>query len=52
MTRTEIENKLKDLNTRLFYIEMVDRWTWEDKELFNKVSSEIRELEKTLKEMV
>lgn len=49
MTRTEIEARIDTLETRAFYINMVDHWTREDRELLHKVEQEIKELKALLK---
>lgn len=48
MTREEIKAKIEELETRRFMNNMVDRWTWENKELDRKLADEIRELKAQL----
>lgn len=49
----ELKNKIEDLETTLFYIEMIDHWTRKDEELYDKYSQEINNLKAMLvKEIV
>ena len=48
MTREEIKAKIEELETRKFMNNMVNRWTWENKELDRKLADEIRELKAQL----
>ena len=49
MTRQEIEKKIEELETKKFYIMMIDRWTNEDREIYDRVTKEIRELKEKIK---
>lgn len=46
MTNVEIKAKIESLETRRFYIYMVDHWTNEDKEMLKKIEKELIELKK------
>lgn len=48
MTKQEIQNKIEELETRKFYNNMVDRWTYEN----YMIDTELREKIKKLKEML
>ena len=48
MTREEIKAKIEELETRKFMNNLVNRWTWENKELDRKLADEIRELKAQL----
>ena len=48
MTVMEIKTRIEELETQAFYINMVDHWTNEDRELLRKVKTEIRELKEKL----
>ena len=48
MTKEDLLKKLDELETREFLINMVDRWTWRDKELLNETKAEIKEVKKLL----
>lgn len=49
----ELKNKIEKLEDTLFYIEMIDHWTREDKELYDKYSKQIQDLKAMLvKEIV
>lgn len=49
MTRQEIEERLEKVEKILFYIDMIDRWTWQDREDYHTYSKEKRELKEMLK---
>ena len=49
MTRQEIENKIKTLEKRAFFLAMKDRWNESDYELDKKLSEEINTLQEKLK---
>lgn len=49
MTRQEIENKIKALKKRAFFLAMKDRWNESDYELDRKLSKEIDTLQEELK---
>jgi phage terminase large subunit len=40
-TRKEIENRIEELETRKFYLDMVDRWTPEDYQYNRELCAEI-----------
>ena len=44
----ELKRKIKDLEETLFYIEMIDHWTREDSEIYEKYSKQIKELKALL----
>jgi len=48
MTRTEIIERIDELEANAFYLNMKDRWTPEDYRIMNKWHREIRELKKEL----
>lgn len=41
----------EDLEERLFYIKMVDRWTKEEYEYYDELTKKIKEIEKKLEEL-
>lgn len=45
MTRVEREKRIENLKNRLFFLNMVDRWTNEDRDNIRKIEEELRELE-------
>lgn len=44
MTRVEREKRIKELETRLFFLNMVDRPTYKDFKMMTEVENEIRRL--------
>lgn len=48
MTRQELMKKLENLKEREFLINMVDRWTNEDRKMLDEVEREILEVKKLL----
>ena len=48
MTVMEIKARIEQLETQAFYINMVDHWTNEDRELLRKVEKELKELKEKL----
>ena len=44
----ELKRKIEDLEETLFYIEMIDHWTREDSEMYDKYSKQIKELKALL----
>lgn len=48
MTRAEIIERIDQLETNAFYLDMKDRWTFEDYRTMDKWRREIRELKKEL----
>jgi len=44
----ELKRKIEDLEETLFYIEMIDHWTREDSETYDKYSRQIKELKALL----
>lgn len=45
MTKEEIITRIEQLNKRLFLMNMIDRWTNEDRERVYKMEDELHELE-------
>ena len=45
MTRVEREKRIENLKNRLFLLNMVDRWTNEDRDNIRKIEEELRKLE-------
>ncbi len=45
MTVQEIKQKIEELQNRLFLMNMIDRWTQEDRNRVNTIEEEIKELE-------
>lgn len=45
MTVQEIKEKIEQLQNRLFMMNMIDRWTNEDRQTVNKMEDELHELE-------
>lgn len=52
MTRQEIENKIKEIENKRFFLAMKDMWNREDFERDRKWNNEVRELEKELEKAV
>lgn len=50
MTVTEIENKIAELETEMFYLRMADHWAPEDYAFSYKLNCEILQLKKMLTE--
>jgi len=48
MTKEEIITKIEQLNKRLFLMNMIDRWTNEDREQIAKMENELCDLEMRL----
>lgn len=48
MTKEEIITRIKQLNKRLFLMNMIDRWTNEDREQITKMENELCDLEMRL----
>lgn len=48
MTRAELERKLEELENREFYLEMVDRFTREDREALETIRKEKEKIKKEL----
>lgn len=46
MTKTERKERIERLENRLFLLNMVDRWTNEDRRIMNEIEKELRELKK------
>lgn len=44
----ELKRKIENLEETLFYIEMIDHWTREDNEAYDKYSKQIKELKALL----
>jgi len=44
--KTEITAKIKEIENRLFYLNMKDNWTNKDYELDRKLTKELNELKK------
>lgn len=51
MTRQEIENRIEELETNAFYINMADRLSRSDWEALDKIYAELRNLRAQLREM-
>lgn len=51
MKKTEIIAKMEELERRAFNLKMIDRWTWENREAYNKVMTEYHKLRKELEEL-
>ncbi len=45
MTKEEIITRIEQLNKRLFLMNMIDRWTSEDRERVTKMENELCDLE-------
>lgn len=45
MTIQEIKERIEQLKNRLFMMNMIDRWTNEDRQIVNKMEDELHELE-------
>lgn len=45
MTVQEIKEKIEQLKNRLFMMNMIDRWTNEDRQTVNRIENELHELE-------
>ena len=45
MTVEEIKEKIEQLQNRLFMMNMIDRWTNEDRRTINEMEDELHELE-------
>lgn len=52
MTEAEIKERIDSLETRRFYIYMVERWTNEDREMLRKIEKELTELKRGEKKNV
>lgn len=48
----KIVKRIKDLEETIFYIEMIDHWTREDKEILEKHEKELKELKAQIVEKV
>ena len=48
MTKEEIITRIEQLNKRLFLMNMIDRWTNEDREQIIKMENELCDLEMRL----
>lgn len=46
MTRVEREKRIKELATRLFFLNMVGRLTYEDYKMMTELENEIRRLKR------
>lgn len=51
MRREEMNKKIEELETRIFLIEMVDRWTDKDRNEYRKACDELRELKNEMENM-
>ena len=45
MTVQEIKERIEQLKNRLFMMNMIDRWTNEDRQTVNRMEDELHELE-------
>lgn len=50
-TKEGILKRLKDIEESLFLIDMVDHWQEEDRNAYDRLSKEKKELEKKLEEL-
>ena len=48
----ELKRKVEELEDTIFLIEMIDHWTREDEESFDKYSKELREIKNLLTEEI
>lgn len=48
----ELKRKIEELENTLFFINMIDHWTREDSEAYDKYSKQITELKRLLVEEV
>lgn len=48
----ELKKKIEDLEETLFFIDMIDHWTKEDKESYDKYSKQVQELKQLLIEEI
>ena len=48
MTREEIKKEIERLEEREFMINMVDRWTYEDRKALNIIAKRLKELKEML----
>ena len=46
MTEVEIKERIDSLETRRFYINMVERWTNEDRKMLREIEKELAELKR------
>lgn len=46
--REELKKKIDELETKIFLLDMQDRWDEEDRKLYSKYNDELRTLEKQL----
>jgi hypothetical protein len=44
----ELKRKIEELENTLFFIEMIDHWTREDQDAYDKYSNQIAELKRLL----
>ena len=44
----ELKRKIEELENTLFFIEMIDHWTREDQDAYDKYSNQIVELKRLL----
>ncbi len=44
----ELKRKIEELENTLFFIEMIDHWTKEDQDAYDKYSNQITELKRLL----
>ena len=52
MTEAEIKERIESLETRRFYINMVERWTNEDRKMLREIERELAELKRGEKKNV
>lgn len=38
------EERIEKIETQLFLIDMIDRWTWEDRQAYNRLRKELATL--------
>ena len=49
MTKQEIEKRIEEIEDRIWWINMADRYTYEDRQILNKLYKELRKLREELK---
>lgn len=51
MDKDELLRKITEINDRLFMIDMIDHWQQEDREAYDRLTKEKKELEKELEKI-
>jgi len=49
--KEQLEKEIQELEKDLFYIDMIDHWTEEDRKSYNETYEKIKELKKELEEL-